>query len=401
MAIEQQEKVVFDAQLFENEVKTARDATKPGDCEEETHLAKMELWTTLLGISGLALAVRGVVSPIAMILLGYYMYGKFAILAHHSLHGAWGLQRRGWYAQGLYRRIVDWLDWIFPMAWICEHNKHHHYFLNEDFDPDFVERNTETVQSWSLPLPVKYAIVMVQAMIWKWYYYASNTLKTLHDDKPNAPVISELKEPLTLTGLLYKAITGNPWYRAVAADFFFRVMGPPFFLHYCVIPILAGFLRWDSGMLPFCWTTLLNMIGAEIITNVHAFCTIVTNHAGSDLWHFSESCKPDTAEFFLRAILGSSAYQAGNDFIDYFHGFLNYQGEHHCFPALSPLHYQRLHPRLKEICAKHGVPYVQEPVWVRVRKTADVIVGVAKHKRLVGQCLDQPEMWMCAKTHCD
>lgn len=383
----------FDVEGFATDIKAARDASKPSDSEESAHLVKLERWTTTLAVVGVLLAIRGVYSPLAMIALGYYKYGKFAILAHHSLHGGWGVDRRGWFAQGPYRRIVDWCDWIFPLGWIVEHNKVHHYYLNEDADPDFVERNTEVVQALKAPLAVKYVIVFAQAVVWKWFYYASNTLKLLHAENPGAPSKAELDEAITMSGLFRMALQGDPWYRALAADFILRVIGPPFVLQFVLPPMILGWLRGTGGVLPFCWFTFANVVGAEVVTNVHAFCTIVTNHAGSDLWHFTGACKPDTAEFYLRSVLGSVAYQAGNDFVDYFHGYLNYQGEHHAFPNLSPLHYQRLHPLFKRVCAQHGVPYVQEPMWIRVKKTADIIVGVAKHKRLVGQAVSQPQLW--------
>jgi hypothetical protein len=37
--------------------------------------------------------------------------------------------------------------------------------------------------------------------------------------------------------------------------------------------------------------------------------------------------------------------------------------------------YQLAAPRLEAICNKHGVPYVRESVWTRLRKTMDIIVG--------------------------
>ena len=39
------------------------------------------------------------------------------------------------------------------------------------------------------------------------------------------------------------------------------------------------------------------------------------------------------------------------------------------------LQYQRGAPQLKALCEKHGVPYVQESVWTRLRKTIDIMVG--------------------------
>ena len=55
--------------------------------------------------------------------------------------------------------------------------------------------------------------------------------------------------------------------------------------------------------------------------------------------------------------------------IDFWHGFLNYQIEHHVYPDLSMLQYQKGAPRLKAICDKH------ESVFERFRKTVDIMVG--------------------------
>ena len=41
------------------------------------------------------------------------------------------------------------------------------------------------------------------------------------------------------------------------------------------------------------------------------------------------------------------------------------------------LQYQKAAPKLKAICEKHGVPYVQENVFVRLQKTVDIMVGKA------------------------
>lgn len=389
----------FDAEAWAQELRAARDATRPSTEEEDAHLFRLELITCVLGVVGLLLAMRGVVSPLAMMLFGYYKYGKFAILAHHTLHGGWGRSRRGWFAQGAVRRVIDWLDWIFPMGWIVEHNKFHHYRLNEDADPDFVQRNTVPIQNYPVPLAGKYLIVAVQACIWKWFYYASNTLKLLHAGRADVPKKEEFDDAVTIVGLIKEAAKGNSWHRAVLADLLLRVMALPFLFHFVLPSAFAGWIFGHSTFgLPFCWITAINLAGAELITNIHAFVTIVTNHAGSDLWWFDCPCPADTPEFYMRAILGSTAYDAGNDVVDYFHGYLNYQGEHHSFPDLSPLHYQRLHPRFMKVCKAYGVPYIKENIFIRTKKTADVMVGVAKHKVCKGFAVQQPKLWMIGKS---
>ena len=64
----------------------------------------------------------------------------------------------------------------------------------------------------------------------------------------------------------------------------------------------------------------------------------------------------------------------GNDALDFAHGWLNYQIEHHVWPDLSMLQYQRGAAQLRAICERYGVPYVQESVWTRLRKTVDIMV---------------------------
>jgi fatty acid desaturase len=390
--------VVFDSDAFDRDIKAARDSTKPSAAEDDAHMKRIERWTMVLGVVGTALCLRGSICPIAMLCLGFHRYAKFAILAHHSLHGGWGNQVRGSFAKGLYRRIIDWLDWIHPAAWVAEHNKLHHYYLNEDLDPDFVERNMELLHEMKVPMVFKYLVVIVMSSLWKWGYYASNTLKLLHEHMPGAPSKQELERPIVMANLFGLALLpAKIWHRWLAIDFIGRVMLPPFLVNYVLISVIGGLIhgsRMYHGLVPFCWITFLNIVGAEAFNNVHAFATIVTNHAGSDLWHFDSSCKADSAEFIMRAILGSTAYPAGNDYIDYFHGYLNYQAEHHSFPALTPLHYQRLHPRFKAVCATYGVPMVQENIWIRSCKTVQVAVGAAKHKRMSGPACTQPELWM-------
>ena len=58
-------------------------------------------------------------------------------------------------------------------------------------------------------------------------------------------------------------------------------------------------------------------------------------------------------------MISSADFAAGDDLTDFAHGWLNYQIEHHLWPDLSMLSYQRSMPLVKAICKRHGVPYVQ------------------------------------------
>jgi len=44
------------------------------------------------------------------------------------------------------------------------------------------------------------------------------------------------------------------------------------------------------------------------------------------------------------------------------------------------LSYQKAGPLVREICDRHGVPYIKENVFWRVKKTVDIMVGTASMK---------------------
>merc|ERR1719353_1266097 len=109
------------------------------------------------------------------------------------------------------------------------------------------------------------------------------------------------------------------------------------------------------------------------------------------MYKFENSCTPRSSTFYMRAVTSSANFRTSNgirrdgvakpvhgftaDVNDFFHGWLNYQVEHHAYPQLSMLSYQKAAPQLRAICNKYGVPYVQENVFRRLKKTADIMVG--------------------------
>ena len=122
-----------------------------------------------------------------MVLIAVHRYGNFTMLAHHSLHGAWDQKSGAAFPKACTAGVVDWLDWIFLAAWNVEHNKEHHYHLNEFTDSDYVQRNTTGIREIIQSVLARYIAVIANAMMWKWYYYASNILKLLHAGLPDAP----------------------------------------------------------------------------------------------------------------------------------------------------------------------------------------------------------------------
>ena len=123
------------------------------------------------------------------------------------------------------------------------------------------------------------------------------------------------------------------------------------------------------------------MLLADALSILHSFIVIATNHAGEDLYAFKNSVQPKSGSYYMRQVTSSVNFRTGGDLNDFMHGWLNYQIEHHAWPQLSMLSYQKAAPELKAICAKHDVPYVQENVFKRLKKTADIMVGKTSMRR--------------------
>jgi len=351
----------LDLEAFARDLDEIRDRAKRSlSAEDAAHLNKMERWGRVC--SGLGYATAWLApNPVSAALLSTGRLTRWAMVGHHVTHRGYDkvpdaptTRHSKVFAKG-WRRLVDWFDWIEPEAWTTEHNLLHHYRLGEDADPDLVERNLGYLRGANLPRWVKVAVVAVLAGSWKFAYYAPNALF----EHENARARRRGEPPV------YESV------RATFAD-------PALWLRSYLPYALGTFVVTPSLFSPLgpvaVTNVALNSLLAELLTNLHGFLVIVPNHVGDDLYRF-EGATRSRADFYLRQVLGSTNFRTGSDLNDFLHGYLNYQIEHHLFPDLPMRALQRLQPEVKQVCEKHGVPYVQQSVFARLRKTVAVMIG--------------------------
>jgi len=346
----------FDAEAFAADLddlrKRARASLSPADRAHRTRIAWWGRLATWFGLATAWLAPN----PLSVVLLSTGLFARWAMVAHHTLHRGYdhvpgtplNETSRG-FAKG-WRRLVDWLDWIDPAAWAHEHNQLHHYRLGEEEDPDLLERNVEWMESEGWPRVARYAMVAFFMVTWKWSYYAPNTLRAHLGTDRSLPGM--WTEPRFWT----RCVLPYGLWRFVVLPSLFLPLGP-----------------WAAG------SVLCNLVLAELLSNVHSFVVIVTNHAGDDLHRFAGPMGTK-AEFYRRQVVGSTNFHTGGELNDFLHGWLNYQIEHHLFPDLPMSALARIQPEVKALCERHGLPYAQESVWVRLRKTLAIAVGQARMK---------------------
>ena len=377
-----------DKEQLEKDIDAIKDVMPAVNEEDFQHLLKLERWGRRFTFSGIALILILSIVELALGGLSAYIFWPLAIVAallistgnvsrwanttHPILHGGYDKvpniperYTKKYFAKGA-RRYVDWMDWIKPDAWSYEHNIMHHYHLGEDDDPDNVERNLQWLIQSKTPMFIRYVIVYSFAGMWKYLYYAPNTLRILANKK----LKEEHKKEITDFEL-------NPRTKG----------GLELWMEYLLPYALLKFVVFPALFLPLGLTAVFNafiiMVMAEFFANLHSFLVIVPNHSAEDIYMFSEPHK-STGEFYLRQIMGSVNYNTGSDAIDFAHGFLNYQIEHHLFPNMPLSYYQKMQPIVKDICKKHNLEYRQESVFKRALMTIDLMVGKTKLLRVDG-----------------
>jgi len=350
-----------------------------GDATEEDfqHLLKLKRWGKGASLSGLFLIVMinifdlntfifWSLAVVAATLIGVGNVGRWANVAHPILHGAYDkvpnipkrYTKKG-FAAGK-RRYIDWFDWIAPDAWTYEHNIMHHYHLGELDDPDNVERNLTWLHDAKVPMFVKYGFVYVFATVWKLAYYAPNTLRIL-ENKERAKKKLEPTEDYQISPFKKNGL----------------ILWRDYILPYGLVKfVVSPMLFLPLGMSAVVSVFFILLL-SEIIANLWSFLVIVPNHSAEDIYQFSTPHKTQ-GEYYLRQIMGSVNYNTGSDLIDFAHGFLNYQVEHHLFPDKPHSFYQKMQPIVKEICKKHNLEYRQESVFKRIGMTIELMVGKTK-----------------------
>ncbi|KAF3980921.1 MAG: fatty acid desaturase [Methylococcales symbiont of Hymedesmia sp. n. MRB-2018] len=336
------------------------------------HLKKIERWGRFCTVLGYATAWI-IPNPISVYFISQGSVTRWTTIAHHILHRGYdkieGLPNhytsKG-FAKGK-RRYIDWFEWMLPEAWDKEHNELHHYNLGEQTDPDQVEFNTKYFRAINMPLWLRYFLLGLMACIWKFFYYAPVTLRHLRNSKAkkagkNIPPLSKLDE-------------WNPL-KAEGQQLWLKCLLPYASIRFVLMPLLfipVGIIMTVGGTVA-ATNVLINSLLAEVISNIHTFLVIGTNHVGEDLYVFEEK-STNKGEYYLRQILGSTNFTTGTDPVDFVHGWLNYQIEHHLWPDIPLSRYQIAQPKVKAVCEKHGIPYCQEPVFTRLWKTLDIMTG--------------------------
>jgi NADPH-dependent stearoyl-CoA 9-desaturase len=251
-------------------------------------------------------------------------------IGHNVLHGQWDWMNDPY----INSQTWDW-DTASPAeAWRHSHNYEHHTFSNirgKDRDLGYEIMRIDPHQRWYpvYLLQPLYNLVLMAFFEWGVALHDLNAQAIRAGEKSRAQVVAELKD------------IGVKARRQVVKD-------------YIAFPLLSG-RSWRS--------TLAANFSANVVRNVWAHSIIFCGHFPDQTYTFSEEevAQETRGGWYVRQLLGAANIDGG----PLFHlmtGNLSFQVEHHLFPDMPSSRYCEIAPRVREVCARHGLPYNTGPL---------------------------------------
>jgi fatty acid desaturase len=251
-------------------------------------------------------------------------------IGHNVLHGQWDWMNDPY----INSQTWDW-DTASPAeAWRHSHNYEHHTFSNirgKDRDLGYEIMRIDPHQRWYpvYLLQPLYNLVLMAFFEWGVALHDLNAEAIWAGEKSREQVVAELKD------------IGVKARRQVVKD-------------YIAFPLLSG-RSWRS--------TLAANFTANVVRNVWAHSIIFCGHFPDQTYTFSEEevAQETRGGWYVRQLLGAANIDGG----PLFHvmtGNLSFQVEHHLFPDMPSSRYSEIAPRVREVCARHGLPYNTGPL---------------------------------------
>jgi delta8-fatty-acid desaturase len=135
-----------------------------------------------------------------------------------------------------------------------------------------------------------------------------------------------------------------------------------------------------------------------------SFAVTGIQHVQFCLNHFSAGTyvgRPRGDDWFQKQTRGTLDV-ACPPWMDWFHGGLQFQVEHHLFPRLPRCHLRRVAPLVRELCRKHGLPYQRCGFWEANARTLRTLRDAAMQARAVvaaGGPAPKNLLWEAVNTH--
>lgn len=254
-------------------------------------------------------------------------------IGHNVLHGQWDWMND----KEIHSTTWEW-DFVTPSrAWQNTHNDLHHRWTNvvgKDRDVGYNVLRMDESEPWRPRHLLNPVINAGLAPIFEWgiALYDLELDRVQSGEKSREELMTDLRS------------VGVKAARQFAKD-------------YVATPAVAEVLT-GSGK-----ATLAGTLLANGLRNIWAHAVIFCGHFPEGAETFSEEMVDGETrgDWYVRQMIGS-ANISGSKLMHFMTGNLSHQVEHHLFPDLPSSRYAEVAPRVREICARYGLPYTTGPL---------------------------------------
>ncbi len=284
-----------------------------------------------LELAGRAVLMAGTVPPLWLVgtsLLSLSKIIENMELGHNVMHGQWDWMRD----PSIHSANWEWDNVCPTRQWKHTHNHMHHQWTNVrglDADVGYGVIRVDPQQPWRPSMLVQPLTFVGLALVFEYGV-------ALHD-APN------------------QSVAGRHERRSEAermAEFTAKVRRQ----------VGKDFVAWPLLSLPFGLGSVVSSLSgalvANTVRNLWASAVIFCGHFpdGVSLFDPQDVEGESKDEWYRRQVLGSVNFTGGR-VMDLLSGNLDHQIEHHLFPDLPSNRYAEIAPRVREICARHGLRY--------------------------------------------
>jgi len=262
---------------------------------------------------------------------------------HDANHGAYSRSRAVNRGVGLALDLIGGSSYL----WRFKHNVHHHSYANVDgLDPDIDAApflRLARSQRWRAfhPWQGAYAWLLYGVLTLKWWFV---------DDVAN---------------LVSGRIGGHPYPRPRGRELVALLAGKAAFLGWALaVPLLVHRSAWVAA-----YFVLGAFVLGLVLSTVFQLAHAVPGADFHDALAVEGRLPAAWAEHQIRA---SVDFAPSSRVLTWYLGGLNFQIEHHLFPAVCHVHYPALARIVRETCRENGIPYRVQP---------DLRTAIAAHQR--------------------
>lgn len=141
--------------------------------------------------------------------------------------------------------------------------------------------------------------------------------------------------------------------------------------------------------------------GERLMFVVASFAVTGIQHVQFCLNHFSSSVylgPPTGNDWFEKQTMGTLNISC-SPWMDWFHGGLQFQVEHHLFPCLPRCHLRKIAPFVRELCKKHKLPYSIASFWEANVMTVRTLRTAALQAQDLSNPVPKNLVWEAVNTH--